>query len=206
MMALQNSSHPDLDPKDVCYRCKRVECQGTKYCIFESNVFYALQSLQCQLCLKVTKKGEDLVTLMKRGMHNGFCLHRNCALMWYEANPKINDESHSLKFHMPPPELVAFSAEFINGTGDIRQFDIDATAGSGKTNLLVYIASQLRAKKISFKMFMFTTPARKTLLERGLQPHEVHDLPLAWPSCVHCLGETDARRGGHHARLRGRRA
>jgi len=173
MMALQSSSHPDLDPNDLCYRCKRVECKGTKSCIFESNVFYASQSLQCQICLKVTTKGEDLVTLMKRGMHNGFCLHRNCALMWYEANPKIKDESHTLKFHMPPPELIAFSAEFINGTGEIRQFDIDATAGSGKTNLLVYIASQLRAKKISFKMFMFTTPARKTLLERGLQPHEV---------------------------------
>ena len=160
---------------DICVRCKYPECPGivdvTK-CPFASNCFFAKKALVCDACGTTMRITADVITKMTRGKYQGRYIHRACASMWYSLNPEGCEGSakQPLTFHHPPVDLANFLDAFSEGKLPLAH--IDATAGSGKTNALIYVCNLLRAKGARFIVLVFNRAACNELASRGLTMEE----------------------------------
>ena len=132
---------------------------------------YSCRSMPCQVCQVPTKIGIDLVSKMKRGAFSGYVVHQACAKFWYDSNPKDSVLVPTLKFTKPNDELATFLSRYVRG--ETQSIHIDATAGSGKSNAILYVCHLLRERGVPFIVLVFNRAARKELQERGLLEHEV---------------------------------
>ena len=112
--------------------------------------------------------------MMSRGEHEEKALHHKCAAAWYAANPRnAAPKGQALQYLAPPQDLQEFIKDFVAGA--IPRAHLDATAGSGKSNTIVFTVDELRAIEASFIVLVFGTNAKRELRERGLSVQEVRN-------------------------------
>lgn len=167
----------DTTVRDICMRCKYPvsECDTlVKNCLFDSNVFIASKTLTCRACGEATEAEKHLITSMKRGPFTGMYIHQSCARAWYLANP-MSAKPYELRYEMPSPDVAKFINSFVHALRANKIFHLDATAGAGKTNALVYAVDLCRQKNLSVVVLVFNTKAKEELYSRGLTAQECYN-------------------------------
>ena len=132
--------------------------------------------LNCTACNHTILLGAP-VTKMQRGPQAGSIIHAACAKDYYDIYPRLGATATVLTFQPPPPDKLEFVAQFLADPPSTQKsapiYHVKAVAGSGKSNLIVYTVSQMRAAGIKFIVLVYGVRAKGELLARGLRPSEV---------------------------------
>ena len=111
---------------------------------------------------------------MQRGPQNGNIIHAICAKDFYDVYPRLTAPPVALHFRPPPVDKQVFVRQFLTlGTGNVQLFHLNAVAGSGKTNLIVWTVSLMRAAGLKFIILVYGVKAKGELLARGVRANEV---------------------------------